>query len=221
MNELIKIEQKNGVDTVNARVLWEFIESKRNFADWIKNRIKQYDFKENVDFICFHNFVKAENGKHGNKTYKDYYITIDMAKELSMVENNDKGREARKYFIECEQRLKTKQSLMGVSEIGNLVKSILEPILKQQNDFNFQLLQEVKSIKTESKQIEFKQDYYSILGYCNLKKIEMTFSDAIKHGKEAAKLSKEKGIEIHRIPDERWGTVNSYHISILNDIFKI
>lgn len=113
------------------------------------------------------------------------------------------------------------QPLSNLPDMGEVIKAILEPILKQQNDFNLRLLQEVKSIKTESKQIELKQDYYSILGYCNLKKIEMTFSDAIKHGKEAAKLSKEKAIEIRRIPDERFGTVGSYSIDILNEIFKI
>lgn len=109
MNQLIKIETKTigneEVNAINARELHSFLESKQEFATWIKNRITQYDFTEGIDFIRFDNSVKAEN------TYintKEYIISIDMAKELSMVERNDKGRQARKYFIECERIAKRK-----------------------------------------------------------------------------------------------------------------
>jgi len=91
------------VNSVDARALHSFLESGQQFGDWIKNRITQYDFTESIDFISFHNSMKAEN------TYintKEYTITIDMAKELSMVERNEKGKEARKYFIECEKKIK-------------------------------------------------------------------------------------------------------------------
>lgn len=111
MNELIKIEKENlgnkEINTVNARDLWMFLESKQQFGDWIKNRIDQYNFIQDVDFICFHKTMKAENSNEANKTFKEYHISLDMAKELSMVERNAKGKEARQYFIECEQKLKS------------------------------------------------------------------------------------------------------------------
>lgn len=98
---MIKVEQKqldgDVVQTVNARDLHEFLENKRQFADWIKQRIGQYDFVEDVDFTV-HKFV------NGKATQIDYFISLNMAKELSMVENNDRGKEARRYFIECEKR---------------------------------------------------------------------------------------------------------------------
>jgi len=92
------------VNSVDARALHFFLESGQEFAAWIKNRITQYEFTEGIDFIRFDNSIKAEN------TYintKEYIITIYMAKELSMVERNEKGKEARKYFIECEKKAKT------------------------------------------------------------------------------------------------------------------
>ena len=107
MNDLIKIAPSEidgkQVQTVDARGLHEFLASKQQFGNWIKIRIDQYEFKEGVDFISFNNSIKAET------TYintKEYHITLDMAKEISMVERNEKGKQARTYFIDCERRAK-------------------------------------------------------------------------------------------------------------------
>ncbi len=101
MNELIKITEHDGKRAVNARELHQFLENKRQFADWIKQRIDQYGFVENQDFEVIHNFVK---NPEGGRPTTEYALSINMAKELSMVENNEKGRMARKYFIECEKK---------------------------------------------------------------------------------------------------------------------
>lgn len=93
-------EKINGVD---ARELWTFLESKQEFAAWIKNRIKQYDFTQRVDFTSFDKIIKAQNTY---KTTIEYHTTIDMAKELAMVERNEKGKQARQYFIDCERKLR-------------------------------------------------------------------------------------------------------------------
>ena len=97
MTDLIKIEKHGEREAVNARELHEFLENNRKFSDWIKQRIEQYGFVEKSDFTV-HKFVI------GKATQKDYFISLDMAKELSMVENNEKGRQARRYFIECEKQ---------------------------------------------------------------------------------------------------------------------
>ncbi|WP_336288341.1 antA/AntB antirepressor family protein [Bartonella sp. CB60] len=80
-----------------------FLEVKRDFTTWVKDRINKYRFIENKDYIVFTNF--GEN-LQGGRPSKDYALTLDVAKELFMVENNQKGREARQYFIECERRAK-------------------------------------------------------------------------------------------------------------------
>lgn len=96
--------------TVNARDLHAFLEVKTDFSDWAKSRIEKYDFIENEDYLLlkFKEQVPHQGGLRSvEKT--DYIITLDMAKELSMVEANAQGKAARKYFIACEKKMKCLQ----------------------------------------------------------------------------------------------------------------
>ena len=88
---------------VSARELHTALNNKRKFSDWIKQRIEQYGFVEDVDFTTFHNFVKREGSNLGSKT-TEYALTLDTAKEIAMVENNEQGRKIRRYFIEVEKK---------------------------------------------------------------------------------------------------------------------
>jgi len=97
MTELIKIEDQNGIKTVNAKNLHIYLGNKDRFDQWIRRRIEKYDFVLNQDFC-------TKMCKTSGRPYTEYYIGIDMAKELCMVENNDKGKEMRRYFIEVEKR---------------------------------------------------------------------------------------------------------------------
>lgn len=103
LNSLLPISENNGKKAVNARALHSFLEAKRDFSTWIKDRIDKYDFVENQDFVVFPNF--GENPK-GGRPQIEYALSIGMAKELSMVEGNEKGKQARKYFIACEESRK-------------------------------------------------------------------------------------------------------------------
>lgn len=115
MKELIKIREQNGERAVNARELHNFLKVGRDFSTWIKERINQYKFVENQDYqILSYDYkgnllnirlpkIGESVNQHVSKT--EYVLSIDMAKELSMIENNERGRQARKYFIECEKRL--------------------------------------------------------------------------------------------------------------------
>jgi anti-repressor protein len=89
------------VNAVNARDLHRFLEVGKEFANWVKDRIDRYGFVENKDFEVF-----SDSGKNpqGGRPAKEYALTLDMAKELAMVERNPKGKQARAYFIECERR---------------------------------------------------------------------------------------------------------------------
>jgi phage anti-repressor protein len=113
MHQLIKISNTNfhgeAKQTVNARDLHVFLESKQKFADWIKDRIFHYNFTQDVDFVVIHNFMNDETAFGGKRNIIDYFMSLDMAKELSMVERNAKGKEARQYFIECERVAKSQQ----------------------------------------------------------------------------------------------------------------
>ena len=106
MQELIKITEKEGKQLVSARELHEFLGVKTKFTDWLNGRIKKYDFVENEDFTIINLASEKKEASWGGNNKTDYIITVDMAKQLSMVENNEKGNQARKYFIQCEKKLK-------------------------------------------------------------------------------------------------------------------
>ncbi|RXK34417.1 hypothetical protein BBD39_10880 [Arsenophonus endosymbiont of Bemisia tabaci Asia II 3] len=101
MQNLINIETKNIngelIQTVNALDLHEFLEIGKDFTTWIKDRIKQYGFAENIDYIVFAN--SGEN-PFGGRPAKEYHISLNMAKKLSMVQRNEKGKQARQYSID-------------------------------------------------------------------------------------------------------------------------
>ena len=99
---LIKVyENDRQEQLVAARELHIALNNKRQFTDWIKQRIEQYGFIENVDFTTFSQNCEKPQG--GRPTI-EYALTIDTAKEIAMVENNEQGRKIRRYFIEVEKK---------------------------------------------------------------------------------------------------------------------
>ncbi|HCO7490727.1 TPA: antA/AntB antirepressor family protein [Escherichia coli] len=92
----------------NARDLHAFLEVGKDFSTWIRIRISEYEFTENQDFILLPKTGEQRKGRGGHNR-KDYHLTLDTAKELAMVERNEKGRQIRRYFIECEKKLRSMQ----------------------------------------------------------------------------------------------------------------
>lgn len=141
MNELINIKviQKdfNGEKKrfVNARELHRWLGVGKFFANWIKDRIEKYDFVENLDY--FITIAKSGNGLNTHKTgkivdaktgkvvAKEYVLSVDMAKELAMVENSDIGKKVRKYFIRVESDFKK------VMRIATLDPKIINQLASQ------------------------------------------------------------------------------------------
>ncbi|MGC3338408.1 antA/AntB antirepressor family protein [Pseudomonas aeruginosa] len=89
----------NQAQLVDARTLHRFLGIDTEFRKWVARRIEEYGFQEGEDFRSF----LAESS--GGRRSREYHVTLDMGKELAMVERNEKGRQARRYFIECERRL--------------------------------------------------------------------------------------------------------------------
>lgn len=109
---------------VDARELHKWLKSGEMFSKWIVGRIKKYGFDENQDYVCYWEFsqTQTKTGRKGKAKVKTYALSLDMAKELSMVENNDQGRMARRYFINCEKALR--QSAYGL--LNQFNKAMLE-----------------------------------------------------------------------------------------------
>lgn len=107
MNEIIKIEEHDGVQFVNARELHSNLGVGRDFSNWIKERIEKYGFVEGKDFTP--NSAKSNGGRPSI----EYLVTVSMAKELAMVENNNRGREVRQYLIKIEQAWNTPELIFA------------------------------------------------------------------------------------------------------------
>ncbi len=103
MNEIIKVSYENNRPTVLARELHEFLGLTERYSTWFE-RMLQYGFVNHEDFTSVKSFTVVNNG--GKKELQDHQITIEMAKEISMLQRNEKGKQARQYFIACEKRLK-------------------------------------------------------------------------------------------------------------------
>lgn len=88
---------------VNMRNVHNALDVQSRYNDWISRRINQYGFEEHVDYEVL---LNSEYNSVGGRPQTDYYFTLDAAKEIAMVENNERGREIRKYFIACEKQLR-------------------------------------------------------------------------------------------------------------------
>jgi len=94
-------EEKQFVD---ARLLHRFLKTGRDFSTWIKNRIEEYDFKQNDDYIMKNDFTPNLGKNQKGRPNIEYLLTLDTAKELAMVERTEVGRQVRRYFIEVEKK---------------------------------------------------------------------------------------------------------------------
>ena len=154
MTNLIEISNNKisnfEVQTVNARELHDFLEVKSRFNDWINNRIRDFGFVENQDFVTV-----TKNLVSGG-IQKEIYLSIDMAKELSMVERNEKGRQARQYFIEMEKVAKRQiqESRISLPDFTNPAESARA----WAEEYEKRELAEQKLIEAQPK-VEFVQRY--------------------------------------------------------------
>ncbi|PWA08624.1 phage antirepressor Ant [Pueribacillus theae] len=112
MNQLIPTQQNSeGNLLVSGRDLHEFLEIKTKYADWF-NRMKEYGFVENIDFILVTQKRETNNPKNPFTEITDHHIKIPMAKEIAMLQRNEKGKQARLYFLELEEKWNSPEMVM-------------------------------------------------------------------------------------------------------------
>ncbi|EEO9432043.1 phage antirepressor Ant [Campylobacter jejuni] len=156
------------INSANAREIFQFLNSEQEYSNWIKNRISHYNFIENQDYIIELVYTKG-------RPRKEYYITLDMAKELCMVENNEKGRQARRYFIECEKRLKNIEA-----------EQMQKLAFRQSLGYKSQLAQQKEKYENKIKALKYDLE----------KKKQLSFK---------RKLSKEELLELRKILAKDYG----------------
>jgi phage anti-repressor protein len=217
MQEIIKITEKDGKKAVSARELYNYlsIDDGSHFSRWSKTNIVQM-FDNNVDYQSLRH--EGENGRPWN----DYVLTLDVAKEVSMMSKCENGKRARQYFIECEKQLVAIPDNNKVQEILQQANLLLQSVqLSVSNTKAIEVIEKKIDAIEQKQSIEIKQDYFTILAYCKRNHIQLNFSEAIQKGKIATKLSKEKGIDLRQVSDEKYGYVNSYKESVLKETFQL
>lgn len=131
-NEMLPVyESEDGTKLVDARKLHEQLLVKRDFTNWIKDRINKYGFVEGEDFTTF--LAKSTGGRPST----EYYLVLDTGKEIAMVENNEQGRVIRKYFIEVEKQ--SRQKPQSVEDLIILQAQSMKEIKQTVNQHKEQL----------------------------------------------------------------------------------
>ena len=159
--ELIKVNKEN--NTVSARELHEFLEIRTRFDTWF-GRMIDYGFEENSDFRAI--AQKRATAQGNTTTYIDYEITIDMAKEISMIQRTEKGKQARQYFIQCEkfiQDSKLTEEFKYYRKTGKIARKDLTDTIKEKlqpsNQFVYGNYTELGYLKVFGKKTkELKQE---------------------------------------------------------------
>ena len=123
--ELIKIIEREGRQLVSGRELHEFLEIRTKYKDWFP-RMVEYGFEEEIDFIRVAQKRATNNLKNPVTTVIDHAISIDMAKEISMIQRTEKGKIARQYFINCEKKLKEVKKLSPMELMELQFKALKE-----------------------------------------------------------------------------------------------
>lgn len=211
MKELIKIRTDSaGKRSASAKELHNFLESKQQFSTWFKKKVTKYSFEYYKDF------VQVEIESTGGRPSVDYAITIDMAKELSMVENNAKGKEARSYFIECERKaIEAQKQIAKPTSAMDMLRLTFQAL--EEHD------QRVSTLENEMKVLKAQNttrldNHFTIAGYCSLLGRSINVHQAASLGRKAAALCKKKGMDYGKIKDPRFGSVGNYPIEVLEEV---
>ncbi|WP_295149396.1 antA/AntB antirepressor family protein [uncultured Campylobacter sp.] len=223
MTELIPINKAdfNGaeINSVNARELHEVLESKQDFSTWIKKRLDEVDAVENVDFICFHKKMEANNA-----TMIEYILSTDIAKEIAMLERNEVGKKVRRYFIEFEKT--HKQKVIPLTQAEILAQSAALLVEHERRTAAL----ETKTEEIRKEQLKAKHNinrllnndnYMTLIAFMNLHGISQKGYHIPSLGKRAKKLSDEQGAFMGAVIDPRYGRINTYSTEILKQIFKV
>lgn len=138
-NGLIPVyEGANGRRLVSARELHEALGSRQEFANWIKHRLETYGFTEGTDFL-----TTLSKTPTGGRPRIEYWLTVNCAKEIAMVENNERGRQIRKYLIEVEERYRAGLTLT-VEQLLQDPDFLVQLTIRYRDERNARLAAEAK-----------------------------------------------------------------------------
>lgn len=183
--------------TVSARELHRGLEIKSKYADWFKN-MSAYGFTENIDY-----FTISKNLENGGRTI-EHEISVDMAKQICMIQRSEKGRQYRQYFLDLEKAWNTPEQVFARA-------------LKMADQTIAKLKDSVKSLSTEVNmknqiigELKPKVDYYDeILNNPGLVTITQIAKDYGMSGKRMNEVLHDLGIQYKQ--SDQWLLYSKYH----------
>ena len=190
MNEIIKINYENAErPTVSGRELHEALGIKTPYTQWF-DRMKEYGFAENTDFITVHKNVIRSDGSIMPQTQFDHQLTIDMAKELCMIQRTEKGKQCRQYFLELEKAWNTPEMVIG--RALQIAKKQIDS-LKMENNM---LTTTVAVQEQQISELKPKASYYDVVLNCpGLLSVSVIAKDYGKSAKWLNAYLHKKGIQ--------------------------
>lgn len=182
-----------------------------------EKKLKQ-NFEEGIDFL-----TKGLKSSTGGRPSELIVLTVDCFKSLGMMVGTEQGKQIRKYFIECEKIAKHKPD--ALTELEILARTVTR--MAEQERRALEQQRQLEQAETRLSAIEAEQgrymspggNKYTILGFAIKQGLQISAAIAWQKGKKAASLCRDKGIEIERIYDPRFGRVGLYPESVLIEVF--
>lgn len=212
MNELIKINYENDKPTVNGRDLHAALEIETPYAKWFK-RMCEYGFAENIDYRTVDKNVFRVDGTEMPQKQSDHQLSINMAKQLCMIQRSEIGRKFREYFIQVE-------------EAWNSPEKIMERAMQIAHQRALEAERRIFALNEEKETLEIALNeslkYYTVAKYNKIFHKRWNMEQCQKIGKEIAGYCRGHGWEIKKCEtnDERFGSVNSYPLEAWNNYLE-
>ena len=192
MEELIKISvNEEQEQVVSGRELHEFLEVKTQYSKWVERKVEKYNFIENMDFVLVSQKSLTNNPRNPYTEITEHIMKLSMAKELAMLENNEKGKQARLYFIKCEEEYKKQKQYMLPQTYIQALERLLESEKEKER-----LRLENSQQKQQLIEYEPKVTYYDlVLKSPNLLTITQIAKDYGKSGQWLNKFLNEQKVQ--------------------------
>ncbi len=165
MNELMRIDYSKETPTVLGRDLHAALKVETPYRIWFP-RMAEYGFVEGTDYLTVNNSVRRSDGAEMPQSQIDHQLTIDMAKELSMLQRTEKGKECRQYFIELEKKWNDPASIMARAlQLANrqieALKTVNQELLPKASVFdNFVARDHLTNLRETAKEINVPERFF-------------------------------------------------------------
>lgn len=202
MNELIKINYENDKPTVNGRDLYAALQIKTSYTDWFK-RMCEYGFVENRDYITVLKNVIRADGSEMPQKQQEHSISINMAKQLCMIQRSEIGKKFREYFISVEEAWNSPEKIM---------ERAMQIAHRRAIEAERRIMQLQNDVETLQISLNESLQYYTVAKYNKEFRKKWDMATCKKIGKGLTIFCQSQAIQIKKCGtnDERFGAVNSY-----------